>query len=48
MSAENNMVALLEQTVQSVLAEEGILVGRDIEIAVAHRDRASVPVVVGE
>jgi phosphoribosyl 1,2-cyclic phosphodiesterase len=48
MSAENNMVELLEQTVRSVLAEEGIRVGRDIEIAVAHRDRASVPVVVGE
>ncbi|MFZ5974413.1 MAG: MBL fold metallo-hydrolase [Bacillota bacterium] len=47
MSAENNMAELLWQTVDSVLSEAGLTVGKDIEIAIAHRDRISEPVVVG-
>ncbi len=46
MSAENNMVELLWQTVRSVLKEAGIAAGRDIELAVAPRDRACAPLVV--
>ena len=46
MSAENNMVELLWQTVRSVLKEAGIADGRDIELAVAPRDRACAPLVV--
>lgn len=46
MSAENNMVDLLWQTVRSVLSEAGVAVGKDIELSIAHRDRVSDPVVV--
>lgn len=48
MSGENNMEDILRQTIYQELIDEGIEVGRDIQLAIAYRDRVSLAVKVGE